>query len=727
MRHVLRWLVVVVLTLGLWFMLRPVPPLSRAAGPWYVATTGSNANSCLSAVLPCATVNGVLSKPGFVAGDTIRVATGTYTSTASEVVLMNKNASVSGGWNSAFTTQVGWSTIDGENTRRGVTVNSGVTASVERFIIQHGLANGSGVRNSGTFTLTQCRVQNNDASLWPLSSSGIENVGTLYVISSTVRNNVAYSYGGGIYNTGVLVLHSSEVSNNSAGLAGGGIYSNNILIVNNSTVSGNDGAMTAISASGVVKVNSSTIAYNRLGGLADTSGGLADITVQNSILAFNHGPDCIGTVQSSGYNIFTSTDGSFNGCTVTHPLHDLFLVDPLLGTLTGSPAFFPLLPSSPAVNAGNPAGCPGSDGLLTTDQRGVPRDGHCDIGAFEYVTPGAAVTLEIIDPLAHILPPNTPDPTGLKVLVLDSQGNLVGNVPVTFTAPLSGPSGVFATTGTPTATILTNEGGIATAPTYTTNDQLGEYTLGASISGAPPVDFSMRNVIWYVSATNGSLTNNCMEPATPCLSFEQLMTISALVDQHQVRVGAGTYSGADAAVLPIDHSLKISGGWNDTFTAQTGTSIIDGGHARNGIAVSDGLTVTLDRFAVRNALTGLTSAAASLTFTQGDISHSDQRGVAVTAGQTRLTNVTLGHNQGGGLSVSAGSTVTVASSTIAHNHADVGAGIRNLGGTAALKNSIVAGNTISTTGGIDCAGSITSGGYNLIGNTTSLYSNYDDR
>jgi hypothetical protein len=45
-----------------------------------------------------------------------------------------------------------------------------------------------------------------------------------------------------------------------------------------------------------------------------------------------------------------------------------------------------LLPGSPAVDAGNPAGCTDPSGvLLTTDQRGFPRPSgpRCDIGAYE--------------------------------------------------------------------------------------------------------------------------------------------------------------------------------------------------------------------------------------------------------------------------------------------------------------------------------------------------------
>ena len=93
----------------------------RAAGPWYVGPGGSDGNTCLSPATRCATINGALNKPGFVAGDTILVATGTYTGTGDEVVLLNKNATLSGGWNSGFTAQSGASTLDGQGARRAST------------------------------------------------------------------------------------------------------------------------------------------------------------------------------------------------------------------------------------------------------------------------------------------------------------------------------------------------------------------------------------------------------------------------------------------------------------------------------------------------------------------------------------------------------------------------------------------------------------------------------
>jgi len=51
-------------------------PRARAAGPWFVAPSGSNANDCLSLATPCLTIGGALGKAA--SGDTINIAAGTY-------------------------------------------------------------------------------------------------------------------------------------------------------------------------------------------------------------------------------------------------------------------------------------------------------------------------------------------------------------------------------------------------------------------------------------------------------------------------------------------------------------------------------------------------------------------------------------------------------------------------------------------------------------------------
>ena len=65
--------------------------------------------------------------------------------------------------------------------------------------------------------------------------------------------------------------------------------------------------------------------------------------------------------------------------------------EPLLGELTGSPAWIPLLDGSPALDAADPEFC------LETDQIGTarPQGGGCDIGAIESTTAPACANANL--------------------------------------------------------------------------------------------------------------------------------------------------------------------------------------------------------------------------------------------------------------------------------------------------------------------------------------------
>jgi hypothetical protein len=91
-------------------------------------------------------------------------------------------------------------------------------------------------------------------------------------------------------------------------------------------------------------------------------------------------------MSSHGYNLSSDGTCNFNGP------GDMNKINPMLGTLgnNGGPTeTIPLLPGSPAIDAGNPSGCTDGQGhLLKTDQRGKPRPdpkdpGGCDMGAYE--------------------------------------------------------------------------------------------------------------------------------------------------------------------------------------------------------------------------------------------------------------------------------------------------------------------------------------------------------
>ncbi len=374
----------------------------RAAGPWYVAPGGDDGNDCLSPGIACATINGASSKAS--PGDTIYVATGTYTGTGTQVVLLDKDVTLSGGWDSTFTSQSEVSTIDGEGSHGGITVNGGVTAIVERFIVQNGsryTTSGwiSGIANSGTLTLNNCTVRGNSAGQY--SGGGIGNSGTLALNNSTVSGNTAGWWGGGIYSeSGSVTVSNSTVSDNSA-MAGGGIFSRNgSVTVSNSTFSGNTtsaGGGGIYSRSASVTVSNSTVSGNSAsagGGICNDPGSTVELT--NTIVAAQlSGGDCGGDLATSlGHNLDSDSTCNLNAT------GDIPGANPFLGPLqdNGGPTeTHALLSGSPAIDADDDSAC------LATDQRGVirPLDGDgegiavCDIGAYEFELPTIMVLIDI--------------------------------------------------------------------------------------------------------------------------------------------------------------------------------------------------------------------------------------------------------------------------------------------------------------------------------------------
>ncbi len=90
----------------------------------------------------------------------------------------------------------------------------------------------------------------------------------------------------------------------------------------------------------------------------------------------------------------------------------------------------------------------------------------------------------------------------LVALVTDSGGAGVAGVDVTFTAPASGASVVFASTGTRTETVTTGADGTATSSAMTANDAassyaggstLTSYDVSASATGLSSVNFALTN------------------------------------------------------------------------------------------------------------------------------------------------------------------------------------------------------------------------------------------
>ena len=101
----------------------------------------------------------------------------------------------------------------------------------------------------------------------------------------------------------------------------------------------------------------------------------------------------------------------------------------------------------------------------------------------------------------------------------------------------------------------------------------------------------------------------------------------------------------------------------------------------------------------------------------GNMSSGNGGGISSAGGNATLTNCTIASNSatslGGGI-YGNGGTLNLTSGTVSTNSSSQGGGIFNAQGTVNLTNTIVASNTASV--GPDAKGTLTSKGYNLIGN-----------
>ncbi len=245
-----------------------------------------------------------------------------------------------------------------------------------------------------TITLTRVQVLRNGVGAGAGQGGGLFLApSTVATISdSTFDGNISGAAGGGIYFSApaAVTITNSTISNNrAAGVApgGGAFLSSTMGTLTNVTFSGNVSDLVGGGAvvNGAFTLRNVTLADNTAptgSALFNSSGTL---TVGSSIIAGSAASHCAGSPITSGdFNIDSNgTCGLIGG-------NDRNNVDPQLGPLAdnGGPTFTQLpAATSPAIDGGNPTGCP------ATDQRGEtrPADGNgdgsavCDAGAVEFL------------------------------------------------------------------------------------------------------------------------------------------------------------------------------------------------------------------------------------------------------------------------------------------------------------------------------------------------------
>ncbi|MGA8352873.1 MAG: choice-of-anchor Q domain-containing protein [Solirubrobacteraceae bacterium] len=307
---------------------------------------------------------------------------------------------------------------------------------------------GSGTESSSV-TLTNDDLTGNLAHADNAMGGAIFNARTLNVIDSTITHNVAHAenpgstageaLGGGIFNTGHLLVADSTIAYNTVEAGGskseamgGGLDSgvgnfskNATAVIANTTITGNIASAGTTTTpplvyGGGLAIDRGTLEHVTLydntaspvnaweswgGNVYQPQGGGASIS--SSIVAdgsASEGPNCMFQAGGSPAedNRNNLLEGSSGECGFTLEYDPLLNVNPKLTPLAengGPTQTMAPEPGSAAIDATTEcegiAGDDGSGGWATAtipldvDQRGMPRNSHCDIGAFQTEPPSA--------------------------------------------------------------------------------------------------------------------------------------------------------------------------------------------------------------------------------------------------------------------------------------------------------------------------------------------------
>ncbi|HEX6208537.1 MAG TPA: choice-of-anchor Q domain-containing protein, partial [Actinomycetota bacterium] len=251
--------------------------------------------------------------------------------------------------------------------------DTGILSVVESRIVGNrttGSGTGGGLRNRGTASVFDTLIKGNRSR----DGGGIMSFptpATLTVRDSALVGNIAFDGDGGGFNNNngaTATFENVTVSKNRAARFGGGIYhfsgsssfSHLTVADNRADFDGNavgDGGGLAVSI-GTVELRASAFARNKVG-----SGAAAS--------------DCSGgaQIQTLGGNI----ERGPNECNLL-PLSGDVLANPKLGKLRnlGGPT-----PTHALAQKSKARGLVSASDCAPTDQRGVPRRGRCDAGAYE--------------------------------------------------------------------------------------------------------------------------------------------------------------------------------------------------------------------------------------------------------------------------------------------------------------------------------------------------------
>jgi hypothetical protein len=454
------------------------------------------------------------------------------------------------------TARMGTSTITLQQGRLELGAGSGTTTIDGGGRVTIGGAGASGdflIDSGANVSMIGLAIQGGRATV----GGGIENLGALALSNATLSGNVGLWNGGAIFNGigATLAVSNVTLAGNAAAGYGGGIDSVGSLTVTDSTVAGN----TAQYGGGMADAAPTTLVNCLVAGNKNTTGGA--------------GPDVYGGLSfGSAFDLIGNGSG-MTGITSPGAVHDqigtaYFPIAPLLAPLGyygGSLPTMALLANSPAIGGGEAiAG-------LTTDERGLPRTGAADIGAYQ------------AQPLA--------------TLAVSATATVTAGTPFSITITAQDQYGNPVTNGNVTVTLATSDGQAVTPATITLVN--GTATLNLTLKTADAL--MLTATAGDVTGSSGNITVSPAAAASLTVS-----TSSAAV--------AG--SGFITVVMAWDAYGNLATGYNGTATlaSDDGQTVVPGSlplHNGYGAAivtldVAHRVTLTATSGALRGVGNGIT-------------------------------------------------------------------------------------------------------------------------
>lgn len=374
-------------------------------------------------------------------------------------------------------------------------------------------AGGALVFLNNTSSLTRTTIAGNSCD--SASAISMENA-NLTMVAGTISGNSA--------TTGsALILRASAVD--------AALTLTNVTISGNSSVGENSAIQTQPFAgrTASVTLTNSTVSGNTTSNLAGNgaiwqrpSAGTHLIVLRNSIVAGNTvagaAKDIEGTLDAgSAFNLIGSGGGLSDGVNGNQVGINLPLLAPL-GNYGGTTSTQPLLPGSPAINAGSNALAP------ATDQRGIarPQLGTVDVGAFE----SQGFTLSLVS--------GTPQTTTVNTAF--AQPLVVAVTAIAAGEPVNGGQVLYSAPGAGASATVTNPATIAAAQasvTATANGIVGSYNVTAAAAGASgSPTFALQNGTRATTTTIASIA-----PATSVVGQAYTVTVSVLDGVTPVTAG----------------------------------------------------------------------------------------------------------------------------------------------------------------------------------------------